>query len=63
MILERIARGQSACSFSELTLSVMGATPAMAEASLRLFAAEVLPEVHAMDAPMHETALPEFVPA
>ena len=63
MILERIARGQQACSFSELTLSVMGETPAEAEASMRLFAAEVLPSVHAMEAPLHASGLPEPVPA
>lgn len=63
MIMERITRGQKACSFSELTLSVMGETPAEAEASLRLFAAEVLPGVHAMDAPLHASGLPETEPA
>lgn len=63
MILDRITYGQKACSFSELTLSVMGETPAEAEASMRLFASEILPTVHAMAAPLHETALPDFVPA
>jgi len=63
MIMKRIEDGQIACSYSELTLSVMGENPAEAEASMRLFAAEVLPSVHAMEAPLHAAALPEFVPA
>jgi len=62
MIMDRIEYGQEACSFSELTLSVMGETPTEAEASMRLFAREVLPSVHAMPAPLHATALPDFVP-
>jgi alkanesulfonate monooxygenase SsuD/methylene tetrahydromethanopterin reductase-like flavin-dependent oxidoreductase (luciferase family) len=61
----RIAAAQQACSFSELTLvpqfGVMPYDEAMA--STRLFAAEVLPELHKLDARLHEAALPEPLPA
>ena len=60
-ILRRITEGQRACSFSEVTLSVMGETAAEAEASLRLFAAEVLPACHALEALLHASGLPEAV--
>lgn len=63
VIMERIERGQKACSFSELTVHAMGQTGDQAEASLRLFAQEVLPAVHRMDAPLHPSALPELLSA
>jgi alkanesulfonate monooxygenase SsuD/methylene tetrahydromethanopterin reductase-like flavin-dependent oxidoreductase (luciferase family) len=62
-ILRRIEVGQQACSFSEITVSVMGESAEEAEASLRLFAQEVLPVAHAMQAPLHPSALPETVAA
>jgi alkanesulfonate monooxygenase SsuD/methylene tetrahydromethanopterin reductase-like flavin-dependent oxidoreductase (luciferase family) len=59
VILERIMSGQLACSYSELTVHAMGETMDQAEASLSLFAKEVLPEVHKMDAPLNRSGLPE----
>ncbi len=58
-IIRRIEKFQQACSFSEITVGAAGGTPEQAEASLRLFAKEVLPVIHKMDAPMHASALPE----
>ena len=58
VILERIKSGQLACSYSELTVHAMGETMDQAEASLRLFAKEVLPEVHKMAAPLNQSGLP-----
>jgi alkanesulfonate monooxygenase SsuD/methylene tetrahydromethanopterin reductase-like flavin-dependent oxidoreductase (luciferase family) len=58
-ILRRIQEGQRACSFSEITVHAMGQTQEQSEASLRLFAKEVLPVVHGMETPLHATALPE----
>jgi alkanesulfonate monooxygenase SsuD/methylene tetrahydromethanopterin reductase-like flavin-dependent oxidoreductase (luciferase family) len=60
LLFERIRQGQIDCSYSELTIHAMGETPDQAEASLRLFAKEVLPEVHKMDAPLNVSALPEL---
>ncbi len=59
LILERIKTGQLACSYSALTVHAMGETMDQAEASLNLFAKEVLPEVHKMDAPLNRSALPD----
>lgn len=58
-IFERIQAGQQACSFSEITIHCMGETAEQAEASMHLFAQEVLPAVHTMEAPLHDAALPE----
>ena len=60
-IYERIVAGQKACSFSECTLMPQFGTMPYPEAekSIRLFAAEVLPAVHKMEAPLHPEALPE----
>lgn len=60
-IIERIRESQEACSFSEITLMPQFGTMPYAEAekSIRLFAEEVLPVVHKMDAPLHPSALPE----
>jgi alkanesulfonate monooxygenase SsuD/methylene tetrahydromethanopterin reductase-like flavin-dependent oxidoreductase (luciferase family) len=62
-IIERIAASQKACSFSEMTLMPQfGVMPyEEAERSVRLFAAEVLPVVHRMEAPLQPGALPEAV--
>jgi alkanesulfonate monooxygenase SsuD/methylene tetrahydromethanopterin reductase-like flavin-dependent oxidoreductase (luciferase family) len=62
-IIRRIQEGQKACSFSEITIGPAGGTPAQAEASLRLFAKEVLPVIHKMEAPLHAAVLPEPVTA
>lgn len=62
MIIERIIESQKACSFSEITLMPQFGTMPYAEAaaSVKLFAQEVLPVVHGMDAPLHPSALPEY---
>lgn len=59
-IIERIVENQRACSFSEITLMPQFGTMPYEEAqkSVRLFAEEVLPFVHKMDAPLHASALP-----
>jgi alkanesulfonate monooxygenase SsuD/methylene tetrahydromethanopterin reductase-like flavin-dependent oxidoreductase (luciferase family) len=62
-ILRRIEVGQQACSFSEITVHSMGETSEQMEASLRLFAQEVLPVAHRMEAPIHPAALPEAAAA
>lgn len=61
MIIERIIENQKACSFSEITLMPQFGTMPYSEAaeSVKLFAQEVLPAVHRMDAPLHASALPE----
>jgi alkanesulfonate monooxygenase SsuD/methylene tetrahydromethanopterin reductase-like flavin-dependent oxidoreductase (luciferase family) len=60
-IIERIAASQKACSFSEITLMPQFGDMPYDEASrsVKLFAQEVLPIVHKMDAPLHDSALPE----
>jgi alkanesulfonate monooxygenase SsuD/methylene tetrahydromethanopterin reductase-like flavin-dependent oxidoreductase (luciferase family) len=60
-IIERIAANQKACSFSEVTLipNFGEMTMAEAHASVRLFAKEVLPVVHKMEAPIHDAVLPD----
>ncbi|OHV06812.1 LLM class flavin-dependent oxidoreductase [Mycobacterium talmoniae] len=60
-ILKRITAAQEACSFSEMTIvPQFGTMPYEdAMASTKLFAQEVLPEVHKMEAPLHPAALPE----
>jgi alkanesulfonate monooxygenase SsuD/methylene tetrahydromethanopterin reductase-like flavin-dependent oxidoreductase (luciferase family) len=61
MIYERIVENQKACSFSEITLMPQFGTMPYDEAakSVKLFAEQVLPEVHKMDTPLHASALPE----
>ena len=49
--------------FQKALVAHAGGDHAQAEASLRLFAKEVLPVVHKMEAPLHDTALPEREPA
>jgi alkanesulfonate monooxygenase SsuD/methylene tetrahydromethanopterin reductase-like flavin-dependent oxidoreductase (luciferase family) len=59
-VYDRIKAAQAACSFSEITIvpqfGVMPYENAMK--SVRLFAEEVLPALHKMDAPLHAAALP-----
>ena len=54
-VLEKLAHVQRMTSAEELILNFRyGGMPAdTAERSMRLFAAEVLPRLHAMDAPLH----------
>jgi alkanesulfonate monooxygenase SsuD/methylene tetrahydromethanopterin reductase-like flavin-dependent oxidoreductase (luciferase family) len=60
-IYNRITAAQQACSFCELTIVPQFGTMPYQEAmaSTELFAREVLPAVHKMDAPLHPAALPE----
>ena len=60
-LIERIQAAQQASSFDELTLiSPFGNMPYdKAKASIELFAKEVLPVVHEMDANLNPSALPE----
>jgi alkanesulfonate monooxygenase SsuD/methylene tetrahydromethanopterin reductase-like flavin-dependent oxidoreductase (luciferase family) len=60
-IFNRLSAAQAACSFSELTIVPQFGTMPFEEAmaSTQLFAKEVLPSVHQMDAPLHPAALPE----
>lgn len=60
VIIKRIREGQRLCSFEEITLATRFGTMTVqqAEASMRLFAKEVLPTVHQMEAPLHPSALP-----
>jgi len=59
-VIKRIIAAQKACSFSQITLvPQFGTMPyEEAERSMRLFAKEVLPVVHEMEAPLHAGALP-----
>jgi alkanesulfonate monooxygenase SsuD/methylene tetrahydromethanopterin reductase-like flavin-dependent oxidoreductase (luciferase family) len=59
-VITRIIAAQKACSFSEITIvSHFGSMPYdEAEKSTKLFAKEVLPVIHKMDAPLHAAALP-----
>jgi alkanesulfonate monooxygenase SsuD/methylene tetrahydromethanopterin reductase-like flavin-dependent oxidoreductase (luciferase family) len=60
VIIERIARGQKGCSFAQIGIVPnFGTMPYdAAERSLRLFAQEVLPVIHALDAPLQPSAYP-----
>ncbi|MCW2625138.1 LLM class flavin-dependent oxidoreductase [Mycobacterium sp.] len=60
-IYKRLKAAQEACSFSEVTIvPQFGTMPYEdAMASTKLFAQEVLPAVHEMEAPLHAAALPE----
>lgn len=57
-IIERIAASQEACSFAQIGIVPnFGTMPHdVAERSLRLFASEVLPVAHALEAPLHPAA-------
>ena len=63
-VYDRIKAAQEACSFSEITiLSNFGTMPyEVAVESTRLFAQEVLPELHKLSAPLHAAALPGLSP-
>lgn len=60
-LIERIIEAQGHASFSEFTIMPMfGDMPlGEARASVELFAAEVLPVVQKLEAPLHPSALPE----
>lgn len=62
-VFHKIKAAQEACSFCEITIvSHFGQMPPEeARRSTELFAREVLPELHKMDAPLHAAALPEEV--
>jgi alkanesulfonate monooxygenase SsuD/methylene tetrahydromethanopterin reductase-like flavin-dependent oxidoreductase (luciferase family) len=64
-VFEKIKAAQEACSFCEITIvSHFGQMPPEeARRSTELFAREVLPELHKMEAPLHAGALPEEVAA
>jgi len=59
-VIERIMAAQQACSFSEITIVPQFGTMPYdeAEKSTKLFAQEVLPVIHKMDAPLNAAALP-----
>jgi alkanesulfonate monooxygenase SsuD/methylene tetrahydromethanopterin reductase-like flavin-dependent oxidoreductase (luciferase family) len=59
-VIRRIQAAQKACSFSEITIvPQFGDMPYdEAENSTRLFAREVLPIIHKLDAPLHAGAMP-----
>ncbi len=59
-VIKRIMAAQQACSFSEITIVSQFGTMPHDEAlnSTKLFAREVLPVVHQMEAPLHAAALP-----
>ena len=64
-VFAKIKAAQEACSFCEITIvSHFGQMPPEeARRSTELFAKEVLPELHKMDAPLHAAAMPEGIPA
>ena len=59
-VYDRIVAAQAKCSFSEIAIVPQFGTMPYEEAmaSTRLFAAEVLPELHKMPAPLHPDVLP-----
>jgi len=59
-VIERIVAAQKACSFSEITIVPQFGTMPYdeAEKSTKLFAKEVLPVIHKMEAPLNAAALP-----
>jgi alkanesulfonate monooxygenase SsuD/methylene tetrahydromethanopterin reductase-like flavin-dependent oxidoreductase (luciferase family) len=60
-IYKRLKAAQEACSFCEVTIVPQFGTMPYEDAieSTKLFAKEVLPAVHEMDAPLHAAAMPE----
>lgn len=60
-VFTKLKAAQEACSFSEVTIVPQFGTMPYEKAmdSVKLFAAEVLPAVHDMPAPLHAAALPE----
>ena len=65
VVFEKLKAAQESCSFSEVTVIPQFGTMPYENAmeSTRLFAAEVLPAVHEMAAPLHPSVLPESVTA
>lgn len=63
VVFEKLKAAQEACSFAEVTIVPQFGTMPYEKAmeSTRLFAAEVLPAVHEMEATLHAAALPEDV--
>jgi alkanesulfonate monooxygenase SsuD/methylene tetrahydromethanopterin reductase-like flavin-dependent oxidoreductase (luciferase family) len=61
VVFEKLKAAQEACSFSEVTIVPQFGTMPYEDAfeSVKLFAQEVLPAVHEMEAPLHPAALPE----
>jgi alkanesulfonate monooxygenase SsuD/methylene tetrahydromethanopterin reductase-like flavin-dependent oxidoreductase (luciferase family) len=61
VIIERIRANQHACSFSEVTVipNFGSMTISQAMASVKLFAREVLPVIHKMEAPLQPSVLPD----
>lgn len=59
-VYAKIRAAQEACSFEQITIVPHFGNMPHEEAvrSVRLFAAEVLPELHRMEAPLHAAALP-----
>jgi alkanesulfonate monooxygenase SsuD/methylene tetrahydromethanopterin reductase-like flavin-dependent oxidoreductase (luciferase family) len=59
-IIKRVIAAQQACSFSEITVVPQFGDMPYEEAmkSTRLFAKEVLPAIHKMDAPLHASCMP-----
>jgi len=59
-VINRIIAAQNACSFSEITIVPQFGTMPYdeAEKSTKLFAKEVLPVIHKMEAPLNAVALP-----
>ena len=59
VIIDRITRGQKGCSFAQIGIVPnFGTMPHdVAERSLRLFAQEVLPVIHELDAPLQPSAV------
>ena len=64
-VIKRIIAAQEACSFSEITIvPQFGHMPYdEAERSTRLFAKEVLPVIHKLEAKLHASALPGGITA
>lgn len=64
-IFKRLKAAQEACSFSEVTIVPQFGTMPYEDAfdSVKLFAKEVLPAVHDMEAPLHAAVLPDGVTA
>ena len=60
-IMQRVIAGQKACSFKEICIVPnFGTMPHdVSRRSLQLFAREVLPNLQAMDAPLHASAIAE----
>ena len=59
-VIKRVVAAQKACSFSEITIVPQFGTMPYDEAEKRtkLFAQEVLPVIHKMEAPLNAAALP-----